>query len=86
MRKLTKCPGCTGFVPTSGAACPHCGRAPSRITVGAVAKGLACIAAGGAVSLTLMACYGPAPRDIHPGPPSAPSGGDATPAPTSSTR
>ena len=37
-------------------ACPHCGAPLSRVR--AIAAGLAAVAGGGAVSMTLMACYG----------------------------
>lgn len=77
MKNLTRCPSCGGFVPALGVVCPHCTRAPARATVRAIAKGVACIVAGGAVSVTLMACYGP---PVRPGPVDAPPTPSATPA------
>lgn len=67
------CVSCAGFIPSAASACPHCGQAVSRKAqptprkrrkgakaarrpglLGAVATA----AAGGLMSLTLMACYG----------------------------
>jgi len=88
MENLKRC-ACGGFLPSSQAvvACPHCGR--PRATGGrarALARGLACIAAGGAVSVTLMACYGPAPapdgRNITNPPPNPSTQPSAAPAST----
>jgi hypothetical protein len=61
MENLTRCT-CGGFLPAGsrGARCPHCGRSAGGGRARALVRGLACIAAGGAVSVTLMACYGPA--------------------------
>lgn len=58
MPAMTKCGHCGGFVPGQVAECPHCAAgAPQRpalrrLLVGGVAAGF--------ISVTLMACYGPA--------------------------
>lgn len=65
---LTTCVSCEGFVPGSAAQCPHCGAA-APTTSGApsalagLGKSLAALATGGAMAVTLMACYGLPPCD-----------------------
>lgn len=58
MIQLITCTRCKGFLALALRACPHCG-APLDRTRQAI-LGLAGLAGGGAVSMTLMACYGPA--------------------------
>lgn len=59
---LLTCTHCEGFVPTNVAACPHCGTesldVKTNSKIGSLAKGVAAVAAGGLVAVTLMACYG----------------------------
>lgn len=58
---LSRCAACTGFVPRHASSCPHCDTpAIQRSPV----RRLLELAGGGAVALTLSACYGMAPRDI----------------------
>jgi hypothetical protein len=62
MSMLT-CTRCEGFIPTHLSECPHCQAAPVRVL-----KKILGAAAGGAVAITLMACYGGGPRylDVPP--------------------
>lgn len=55
--QLTSCSSCQGFLGLAVTRCPHCGAGLGRARRALV--GLAGIAGGGAVSMTLMACYGP---------------------------
>lgn len=64
MKKLAKCEGCGGFVP--GTACPHCGKEPGRALARRIVKGVAGAVTGGAVAVTLMACYGTPPGENRP--------------------
>ncbi|MFO0671979.1 MAG: hypothetical protein U0235_20525 [Polyangiaceae bacterium] len=57
MIQLTSCSSCEGFLGLAVTRCPHCGVALGRAR--RVVAGLAGLAGGGAVSMTLMACYGP---------------------------
>lgn len=69
--QLLACDGCDGFVPEASARCPNCDAARPVPGRGLLVR--ACHAlAGGAVAVTLMACYGapahyklaqPAPAD-----------------------
>jgi hypothetical protein len=57
---LARCAACTGYLPALAAACPHCEAAvasPARST----ARRLLDLAGGGAIALTLAACYGAPP-------------------------
>lgn len=56
MIRLVTCSQCGGFLALALHACPHCDAPLDRLK--AAALGLAAIAGGGAVSMTLMACYG----------------------------
>lgn len=59
--QLSACPSCTGFLPPSAASCPHCGadaKAAEPRAVGSLVRGLVAVASGGAMAVTLMACYG----------------------------
>jgi hypothetical protein len=53
---MLNCSGCEGFVPARAPRCPHCDvtidRRPSTL------RKLLNVAGGGAVAVTLMACYG----------------------------
>lgn len=54
--QLVSCSRCKGFLAFALRACPHCHAPLDRARQALV--GLASIAGGGAVSMTLMACYG----------------------------
>lgn len=58
MIQLVTCTRCKGFLALALRACPHCGAPLDRARQAIL--GLAGLAGGGAVSMTLMACYGPA--------------------------
>lgn len=89
MRKrlaLDSCPSCDGFVPPRAAVCPHCGQQKSA--VGKWARRAAVAVAGAGFGVTLMACYGPPPREYdkvpatpatNAGDASKPTGDAATP-------
>lgn len=58
MIQLGSCTRCGGFLALALRACPHC---DEKIpTVSRVVMGAATLLGGSAVSMTLMACYGPA--------------------------
>ncbi|MEZ4313116.1 MAG: putative metal-binding motif-containing protein [Polyangiaceae bacterium] len=64
MANFLDCASCAGFIPHDASSCPHCGETVARKAAPA-AKGraglvgtIATAAAGGLMSLTLMACYG----------------------------
>lgn len=60
---MKTCLQCTGFIPDDLKFCPHCS---TEVQTSAVSK-LAGIGKGilaGSLSLTLMACYGPPPRNM----------------------
>jgi hypothetical protein len=59
---LITCDDCGGFSPSSRTSCPHCDGPLRRI-----AHKLARLAAGGALLLTMMACYGGPPKDCPAG-------------------
>jgi hypothetical protein len=73
---LTLCSHCRGFLPPAHAAtCPHCGAdtaAPASASRSLATKALGVIG-GGAVAVTLMACYGGAPQTYTPPNPPPPS-------------
>ncbi len=63
MEAFLDCHSCAGFIPSTASACPHCGEAvPNKRGKAASKAGLlgtvATAAAGGLMSITLMACYG----------------------------
>jgi hypothetical protein len=70
MRALPSCSSCSGFLGANSTVCPHCGAATSNeaadTTRSRVVRGVVAAATGGAVALTLMACYGPGPVDYVP--------------------
>ena len=75
MTKLSQCAHCQGFLPRAATMCPHCKRR-------ALVKALGMTIGGGAIAMTLMACYGAAPcpdgsRDCYRTPPPSPSGAPA---------
>jgi cysteine-rich repeat protein len=55
---LSACPACPGLVPEALDACPHCGASTKKSSVAGKAKALAALAGGGAMMMSLMACYG----------------------------
>jgi hypothetical protein len=65
MIQLPSCSSCGGFVGLALNACPHCGAQLSRAR--ALAVGMVAAVAGGAVSMTLMACYGMSCADANCG-------------------
>lgn len=100
--KLARCNACRGFLPPSQVtACPHCGEGITEeagpSVAGNIAKKVLGVAATGAFAVTLMACYGPAPRGtqaepVAPPQPSTPANPDVAlepippkPAPASSS-
>ncbi|MEZ4367783.1 MAG: putative metal-binding motif-containing protein [Kofleriaceae bacterium] len=58
MERMNVCDRCGGLVPPRLDGCPNCGRRGVRAALGGVLGALG----GGAVMLTLMACYG---RPVH---------------------
>ena len=56
MRQLGTCALCKGFLGIAVRACPHCGAELGRARK--VFAGLSMLVGGGAISTTLMACYG----------------------------
>lgn len=63
MSALLDCGSCAGFLPPGADCCPHCGvvaapQAGARATSKGLLGTIATAAAGGLMSLTLMACYG----------------------------
>jgi hypothetical protein len=57
MPALHTCPGCAGFVPAASSSCPHCDAPVRRL-----ARRLGALLGAGALSMTLMACYGAMPH------------------------
>ena len=57
MIQLVTCIRCKGFLALALRACPHCDAPLDRTRQALI--GLAGLAGGGVVSMTLMACYGP---------------------------
>jgi hypothetical protein len=95
MSKLIACPNCSGFVPSTALACPNCagldhGPAGARPrarqgSLARVGRRIVQVTAGGAMAVTLMACYG-APARYQAAPPAPPqpqpqqkAGGEAAP-------
>ncbi len=60
MAPLQNCDGCDGFLPPGASACPHCGHAPGPGRLRKLGRSVLAAAGGGAVAVTLMACYGAA--------------------------
>lgn len=56
---MWSCDRCDGLVPDHRTDCPHCDRPAPR---GGLARAAAAIVGGGALMLTLMACYGVPPK------------------------
>lgn len=70
VQQLIPCPDCGGFVPSNAAACPHCDRSTGTpgSRLGRAASACLKVATGGAVAVTLMACYGGPPHAYEPPP------------------
>ena len=81
MQPLRDCPHCEGFLPPRTRVCPHCGKAIGREIVRRIGRSIFCAAGGGAVAITLMACYGAA-YDPPPTPDAAPDAASLRAAPT----
>ena len=70
MQQFDECNHCAGFLPTGVGACPHCGtharENTAKVTPAARLLNAATrVALGGAMAVTLMACYG-APQNYKP--------------------
>jgi len=67
MSRLPACPSCGGLVPARVLTCPHCDASvsPPSSTLQKLTRGLLAATSGGALSLTLMACYGSGPVDCE---------------------
>ena len=74
MTHLSSCPACNGFVPPTFDTCPHCSaavqsappsksQASKRGPTGRLLRNALTLVSGGAMSMTLMACYGQPPCD-----------------------
>ncbi len=78
--RLDPCASCKGFVPSRATVCPHCKVARSA-RAGVFARlhlsALGGAVGGGALAVTLMACYGMAPGDYDADDPDARSLADA---------
>lgn len=59
--KLSSCPSCRGLLPARALDCPHCEATLVASPIARAAKVLVGMATGGAVAMTLMACYGMPP-------------------------
>lgn len=64
MTTLAICASCGGFIPRAASTCPHCNATTprplfERLRIGALGGAFG----GGAIALTLMACYGAPPCD-----------------------
>jgi len=76
---LHSCASCDGLLPSNAESCPHCGagskKGPGSKKGGKIAGAAAVAVAGAGFAVTLMACYGPPPREYEkvdaPQPPSA---------------
>ncbi|MFO0571922.1 MAG: hypothetical protein U0263_40230 [Polyangiaceae bacterium] len=68
MSSLVICAHCRGFVPASASHCPHCDRGTTDSRLGRVVSTCLKVATGGAVAVTLMACYGGPPHSYGPPP------------------
>ncbi len=58
MSELHVCNHCQGFCPATASKCPHCGANPTRSRLRRLVRAGAHVATGGALAVTLMACYG----------------------------
>ncbi len=82
---LTPCSHCGGFVPSTHlSTCPHCGVSGPTAAPAARSRTATVLGAlgGGAIAMTLMACYGaPPPHHQVPTPPdpTTPASSSATP-------
>lgn len=77
---MIDCNACGGFAVDGSAECPHCAAAlpAARSSLSRLARGVVTASTGGALALTLMACYGaPPPRAADLVPPRSCSGADA---------
>ncbi len=70
---LTTCDQCGGFLPHGVGACPNCSARSGGTGLG---RRLLNAAGGGAVALTLMACYGGAPQHYMAEPMEPVAGGE----------
>jgi hypothetical protein len=68
MSTLSTCTSCRGFVPATAARCPNCDASAEPRRPRPLARRLLAAAGAGAVSITLMACYG-APAHYYKEPP-----------------
>ena len=57
---LSRCATCSGYLPSRATTCPHCDAAVS-LRPRSTARRLLDVAGGGAIALTLAACYGAPP-------------------------
>lgn len=55
------CSACPGLVPARASRCPNCGAHASRPSAGM--RAITALFGGGAIAMTLMACYGLPPCD-----------------------
>jgi hypothetical protein len=66
--RLAPCAICRGFLPSRAEVCPHC-KAPHGTKGGVLARlhlsALGGAVGGGALAMTLMACYGLAPSECE---------------------
>jgi hypothetical protein len=62
---LDCCPACAGFVPAALAACPHCAAPCPASRPRSLRRVLATMLGSAACAVTLMACYGVAPRHAN---------------------
>jgi len=70
MPRLSSCTACDGFLPTAASVCPHCDnplvtaaeQPRRRSRFARLSRTLFSVAGGGALAVTLMACYGMSPR------------------------
>ncbi len=65
MTLMNQCDSCPGLIPAGVRACPHCAKPVTPSMVRRWAKRLAALAGGGALAVTLMACYGLPPCDDY---------------------
>ena len=82
MSSFVMCAHCRGFVPAAAPLCPHCDRSTVAATTGLGRAVKTClkVATGGAVAVTLMACYGGPPHAYGPPPqPAEPCATDPNP-------
>ena len=60
MAALEKCRHCAGFLPPRAGNCPHCGQPAPRGLLRGLGRSIFAATGGGAIAITLMACYGAA--------------------------